>query len=95
MGEDRESRVLSADVESNGSDIQNDNKGKEKGSGPTSDDPFGSEEVAEVKYKTMNWWYVPIAIHGFGLQHEPNKQTGNVACVREALFNITDTLLKQ
>lgn len=22
------------------------------------DDPFGNEEGAEVKYKTLKWWYV-------------------------------------
>jgi hypothetical protein len=54
MIEDREQRVLSSDIEFNGSDLQHDTKGK--GSGPASDDPFGSEEVAEVKYRTMNWW---------------------------------------
>ncbi|KAJ5746941.1 uncharacterized protein N7511_008637 [Penicillium nucicola] len=56
MGEDQESRVLSSDVEFNGSDLHDDIKGKGKGQGPASDDPFGSEEVAEVKYRTMNWW---------------------------------------
>lgn len=23
------------------------------------DDPFGNEANAEVKYKTLKWWYVP------------------------------------
>ncbi|KAJ6078370.1 hypothetical protein N7467_008123 [Penicillium canescens] len=54
MDEDREQRVLSSDVEFNDPELQDDTKGK--GSGPARDDPFGSEEVAEVKYRTMNWW---------------------------------------
>jgi hypothetical protein len=54
MDEDREQRVLSSNVEFNDPELQDDTKGK--GSGPARDDPFGSEEVAEVKYRTMNWW---------------------------------------
>lgn len=26
------------------------------------DDPFGDEEGAEVKYRTLRWWYVGISI---------------------------------
>lgn len=26
---------------------------------PQYGDPFGNEENAEVKYKTLAWWYVP------------------------------------
>lgn len=25
---------------------------------PSYEDPFGNEEFAEVKYRTMEWWYV-------------------------------------
>ena len=26
---------------------------------PQVDDPFGNEANAEVKYKTLKWWYAP------------------------------------
>lgn len=32
------------------------------------DDPFGSEEGAQIHYKTMEWWYVPSA--HFGISHD-------------------------
>lgn len=25
-------------------------------------DPFGNEEFSEVKYKTMEWWYVDLSV---------------------------------
>lgn len=31
---------------------------KQRKQGADQDDPFGDEEGAEVKYKTMAWWYV-------------------------------------
>jgi hypothetical protein len=51
-GGDTEPRLSPSDVEWNDSDLQ------EEAKKTTNDDPFGSEEVAEVKYRTMNWWYV-------------------------------------
>jgi hypothetical protein len=27
------------------------------GTSPTYEDPFGDEEFAEVKYRTLRWWY--------------------------------------
>ncbi|CAG8244756.1 unnamed protein product [Penicillium salamii] len=51
-GEDHERRLSPSDVESNDSDLRNAGETKKS----SNDDPFGSEDVAEVKYRTMTWW---------------------------------------
>ncbi|CAG7925021.1 unnamed protein product [Penicillium olsonii] len=51
-GEDPERRLPPYDVEFNDSDPQNAGEAKKS----ASNDPFGSEDVAEVKYRTMTWW---------------------------------------
>jgi hypothetical protein len=52
-----ERRRPPSDVESNDSNIQDETKKS------ANDDPFGSEEVAEVKYRTMKWWYVSVPLY--------------------------------
>lgn len=51
-GGDPKRRLPPSDVESNDLNTQDETKKT------ANDDPFGSEEVAEVKYRTMKWWYV-------------------------------------
>ncbi|KAJ5721001.1 uncharacterized protein N7483_008935, partial [Penicillium malachiteum] len=51
--EDPERHIAASGVQQDDSSSQNDNKGK--GSKLANEDPFGSEEVAEVKYRTMKW----------------------------------------
>lgn len=50
-GDDSERRLPQNDLES----VHSDSKYEAK---KLADDPFGSEDVAEVKYRTMKWWYV-------------------------------------
>lgn len=54
MGENPEQRLPPHDPEANDSDSENIGEAKKS----ASNDPFGSEDVAEVKYRTMTWWYV-------------------------------------
>ena len=54
MGNEDPERHLASGVVAD--DLHDQDDGKSKS--PKHDDPFGSEEVAEVKYRTMKWWYV-------------------------------------
>lgn len=40
--------------------IRKEEKGHLENPNPEYDDPFGSEEFAEVKYRTLTWWYEKI-----------------------------------
>lgn len=40
-----------------GSGVLNAEKGEKSVLDPYSNDPFGNEEFAEIKYRTMSWWY--------------------------------------
>ncbi|KAJ5634321.1 hypothetical protein N7528_002163 [Penicillium herquei] len=53
--EDPERHMAASGVQQDDSSSQHDAKGK--GSKLANEDPFGSEEVAEVKYRTMKWWH--------------------------------------
>lgn len=37
-------------------DVEDDLAAPEKAEMPPVDDPFGNEEVGEVKYRVMKWW---------------------------------------
>lgn len=43
------------------------------------DDPFGNEANAEVKYKTLKWWYVVFDLRR--LSTGTDHATGNAECV--------------
>lgn len=55
-GDDSERRLPSNDLESHPSDSKYEAK-------KLADDPFGAEDVAEVKYRTMKWWYVLFPVY--------------------------------
>ncbi|KAJ6028383.1 hypothetical protein N7540_003959 [Penicillium herquei] len=58
--ENPERHIAASGIQQDDSSSQNDTKGK--GSRLANEDPFGSEEVAEVKYRTMKWWYVLVLV---------------------------------
>jgi hypothetical protein len=57
-GGNPERRIPPSDVECNDLNSQEETKKA------ANDDPFGSEDVAEVKYRTMKWWYVSVPMYG-------------------------------
>ena len=41
-------------------------KEREESRAPKKEDPFGSEENSDVKYRTMAWWYFRVDCSGMG-----------------------------
>jgi len=47
---------------------------------PLRQDAFGDEEHAEVKYKVLEWWYVPLLVGVLWLVCLQIRDTGKVGC---------------